>query len=325
MKAKGFRPVTPNIEATAELPRFFPEPLRFKFGVSRSRFYLHSCVLVFVQDHAGFRIRAVGANPDAAKYSGMSVFRNFVLVMTLSGALAGLAGATQVLGTDHWVGRDFQPASASIHCSGAPWEKPPSRRSISRSPLWDSARRATSMQSLAGIPIHIISVIQGFGYHLSSRSIPKEESGLITTPRGWLSQGAPEQWNRSRSRLKIPGRPNDRYLKPEWPQPARQRTRQRHDKPRSVERRSSPNIGGHQIRTYSAYFEPSVVLNKNQYTRNANKSASGKPQLKRKGSGKKRGSSAVASMLGVTGRKPLAFIGPFNSPVAQTESDPVSS
>ena len=32
MKASGFRPVTPTIEASAELPRFFPDPLRFNWG-----------------------------------------------------------------------------------------------------------------------------------------------------------------------------------------------------------------------------------------------------------------------------------------------------
>ena len=46
-----------------------------------------------------------------------------------------------------------------------------------------------------------------------------------------------------------------------------------------------------------------------------------KPQLKRSGSGKKRGSSAVASMLGVTGRKPLSLHRAVEQPVAQAECD----
>ena len=49
----------------------------------------------------GFEIRTVGANPKAARYAGMSVTRNFVLTMFLSGALAGMAGVTQVLGVEH--------------------------------------------------------------------------------------------------------------------------------------------------------------------------------------------------------------------------------
>ena len=48
----------------------------------------------------GFRLRAVGANPDAARTAGISVGRAYVLAMLIAGALAGLAGAQQVLGID---------------------------------------------------------------------------------------------------------------------------------------------------------------------------------------------------------------------------------
>ncbi|HUW01278.1 MAG TPA: ABC transporter permease [Acidimicrobiales bacterium] len=47
----------------------------------------------------GFEIRTVGTNPDAAKYAGMGVNRTIILVMALSGAFAGLAGSTEILGT----------------------------------------------------------------------------------------------------------------------------------------------------------------------------------------------------------------------------------
>ena len=46
----------------------------------------------------GFELRAVGANPEAARTAGMSVGRTYVLAMLLAGALAGLAGVQQVLG-----------------------------------------------------------------------------------------------------------------------------------------------------------------------------------------------------------------------------------
>jgi simple sugar transport system permease protein len=46
----------------------------------------------------GFEFRAVGANPHAAKYGGMSVTVAIILVMTLSGALAGMAGGNETLG-----------------------------------------------------------------------------------------------------------------------------------------------------------------------------------------------------------------------------------
>ncbi len=162
MKAKGFRPVTPNIEVTAELPRFFPDPLRFNWGFPLALLFALLVYWFLFKTTLGFEIRAVGANPDAAKYSGMSVLRNFVLVMTLSGLLAGLAGATQVLGTDHWVGQGFSAGYGFDSIALALLGKSHPLGVVLAALLFGILRGgATTMQSMAGIPIHIISVIQG--------------------------------------------------------------------------------------------------------------------------------------------------------------------
>jgi simple sugar transport system permease protein len=46
----------------------------------------------------GYEVRAVGFNPEAARYGGISVGRNFVIAMGISGLFAGLAGAIDILG-----------------------------------------------------------------------------------------------------------------------------------------------------------------------------------------------------------------------------------
>jgi ABC-type uncharacterized transport system permease subunit len=46
----------------------------------------------------GFEVRAVGFNPEAARYSGISVARNYFLALAIAGSFAGLAGAVDVLG-----------------------------------------------------------------------------------------------------------------------------------------------------------------------------------------------------------------------------------
>jgi simple sugar transport system permease protein len=46
----------------------------------------------------GFHLRSVGANPNAARYAGMSVAAMYVLAMVLAGGLAGLAGTVNILG-----------------------------------------------------------------------------------------------------------------------------------------------------------------------------------------------------------------------------------
>ncbi len=162
MKATGYRPVTPVIEKSAELPRLFPEPLRFNVG-----FFLALAVAALVywllfKTTLGFEIRAVGANPDAARYAGMNIKRNFVLAMVLSGALAGLAGSSQVLGVDHWVGQGFSAGYGFDSIALALLGKSHPVGVVLAALLFGFLRSgATRMQSLAGITIDIISVIQG--------------------------------------------------------------------------------------------------------------------------------------------------------------------
>ena len=60
------------------------------------------CVaLLFKRTKLGFEIRAVGFNPTAAECAGISVGKNTVLAMAISGAIAGLAGVNQVMGYKH--------------------------------------------------------------------------------------------------------------------------------------------------------------------------------------------------------------------------------
>lgn len=162
MKASGFRPVTPNIQTAAELPRFFPDPLRFNWGFVLALAIAWVVYWFLFKTTLGFEIRAVGANPDGAKYAGMNVMRNFVLVMTLSGALAGLAGTAQVLGVDHWVGQGFSAGYGFDSIALALLGKSHPLGVVLAALLFGVLRSgATRMQSLAGIPIDIISIIQG--------------------------------------------------------------------------------------------------------------------------------------------------------------------
>jgi simple sugar transport system permease protein len=162
MKAPGFRPVTPQIEVSATLPRLFPDPLRFHVG-----FFLALAVALLVywllfKTTVGFEIRAVGANPDAARYAGVNITWNFVLAMILSGALAGLAGTSQVLGVDHWVGQGFSAGYGFDAIAVALLGKSHPVGVVLSALLFGTLRSgATRMQSLAGIPIDIISIIQG--------------------------------------------------------------------------------------------------------------------------------------------------------------------
>lgn len=94
-------PISKTIEESARLPKllaWLDPAMRVHFGL----FIAIGAVVVvwwlLFRTNTGFEFRAVGANPSAARYAGMSVTRVYILVMTISGALAGLAGTGQVLG-----------------------------------------------------------------------------------------------------------------------------------------------------------------------------------------------------------------------------------
>lgn len=57
----------------------------------------------------GYEIRLVGDNPNAARYAGISITRNIVLVMMASGALAGLAGMSEISGVVHRLQGSISP------------------------------------------------------------------------------------------------------------------------------------------------------------------------------------------------------------------------
>ena len=65
---------------------------------------LVACVLVYVflwKTKWGYEMRATGSNPSAAEYGGISVRKQIVLAMAISGGLAGMVGINEVLGYRH--------------------------------------------------------------------------------------------------------------------------------------------------------------------------------------------------------------------------------
>jgi simple sugar transport system permease protein len=162
MQASNFRPVTPNVSASAELPRFFEDPLRFNLGFFLALLFAYIVYWFLFKTTLGFEVRSVGANPDAAKYAGMNIIKNFVLVMAFAGALAGLAGTAQVLGVDHWVGQGFSAGYGFDAIALALLGKSHPFGVVLAALLFGFLRSgATNMQSIAGIPVDIISIIQG--------------------------------------------------------------------------------------------------------------------------------------------------------------------
>jgi general nucleoside transport system permease protein len=93
-------PVSNDVVEGAKLPVFWGDPVLQ--GLHIGLFIALFAVIVFWillnRSTIGYEVRAVGFNPEAARYSGMNVGKNYILVMAVCGLFAGLAGAMDVLG-----------------------------------------------------------------------------------------------------------------------------------------------------------------------------------------------------------------------------------
>lgn len=94
-------PISKSVLPNAELPRlldWLDPTLRVHAGIVLVVLAVLFVWWLLFRSTIGFEFRASGLNPDAARYAGMRSGLIIVLVMALAGALAGLAGANQVLG-----------------------------------------------------------------------------------------------------------------------------------------------------------------------------------------------------------------------------------
>lgn len=112
----GFQ-MTPTFERNAWLPRLSDYARQFSVfsGITLHLgvvFGLVSAVVVWwvlERSRWGYEIRIIGDNPNAARYAGINIARNIILVMMFSGALAGLAGMSEVTGVVHRLQERISP------------------------------------------------------------------------------------------------------------------------------------------------------------------------------------------------------------------------
>ncbi len=106
----GTTPISMPIEASAQLPLLLNLPkLRVHFGLVIALIAAVWTSWLMFRTTKGFEFRAAGLNPRAAGYAGMRAGRTIVLAMVVSGGLAGLAGASEVLGTTHYLSPTISP------------------------------------------------------------------------------------------------------------------------------------------------------------------------------------------------------------------------
>lgn len=109
----------------------------------------------------GFRLRAVGANPEAARHAGIRVEAHLVIAMALSGAAAGLGGIIEVLGVQYRLANEwssgwgFQGIAVAFLAGG-------NALGVILVGLFFGLLVAgsTNMQAVSGVPASIVWLIQ---------------------------------------------------------------------------------------------------------------------------------------------------------------------
>ncbi len=157
----GWVPITPEVLPTAWLPRFFDEPLRLHWGFVLALLAAVGVWYLLFRTNFGFEMRSVGTNPKAARVAGMRVALVTVAAMAISGALAAMAGVSQTLGVDRWLGQGFSAGYGFDSIALALLGKSHPAGVVAAALLFGFLRSgATRMQSAAGIPIDIITIVQ---------------------------------------------------------------------------------------------------------------------------------------------------------------------
>ena len=151
------------IAESAHLFKFFEDPLRLHIGFIIAILVAVAAWYVLYKTTWGFELRNVGLNPHASKYAGINASLITILAMTVSGAIAGLAGAVEMLGVNFravqslTTGYGWDAIAISLLAKNHPLVV------IITAMLFGFMRQGSRvMQINTGIPIDIISILQAF-------------------------------------------------------------------------------------------------------------------------------------------------------------------
>jgi len=158
-------PQTARLLEAFRLPRWAPTRLHLGALIA-----VVLAVLVYIllwRTTLGYRIRAVGQNPNASRYAGINVKLYVVLALLLSGAFSGLAGATQVYGVNY---RMITDGSASGFTGSAGFNGIVAALFGQLHPIWSIPASvlfgallvgANSMQRVVQVPSALVTALNG--------------------------------------------------------------------------------------------------------------------------------------------------------------------
>lgn len=154
-------PQTKTFVSAAQLPRL-GTGTRLHIGFLLACAACLACWWVLRYTAAGFRVRATGANPDAARTAGqIDVARVATRAFVVSGAFAGLAGAVEVSGVTYALYENISPGYGYTAIAVALLARLDAAAVVVTGVVFGALETgATSMQRDAGVPSVVVSVVE---------------------------------------------------------------------------------------------------------------------------------------------------------------------
>jgi simple sugar transport system permease protein len=167
LSVKGFqRPpygqaISNVVDSNARYPHLLGSSMRVHAGLIVALAAAAGVWWLLERSTVGFELRAVGANQNAARTAGMNVARTYIIAMSLAGALAGLAGTAQILGTNSAVTGDIDAGIGFDAITVALLGRAKPGGTVLAGLLFGALRAGgVQMQSSTGVPVDLVQVVQ---------------------------------------------------------------------------------------------------------------------------------------------------------------------
>ena len=158
---KAVNPISPPVMDSAKYPAFLGSDFRIHAGFIAMLLAVWGVWWLLNRSTTGFQFRALGHNPNASRVAGINIGLNYVLVMAVSGALAGLAGTSQILGTEGFLTTGVAASFGFDAITVALLGRNNPIGVLASGILFGGLRAgAVTMQANQGVPIDIVFIVQ---------------------------------------------------------------------------------------------------------------------------------------------------------------------
>jgi general nucleoside transport system permease protein len=184
------------VDSNAKLPALLGNGLRVHAGIFVALLAALGVWWLLTRSTLGFQLRAVGANQFAARTAGMSVERSYTIVMILAGGLSGLAGVSQILGTNSAITGDIDAGIGFDAITVALLARATPGGTVLAGLLFGALRAGgVQMQSSTGTPIDLVQVIQSLIVLFIAAPMLIRSIFRLKAVRGESGQQLAKGWN----------------------------------------------------------------------------------------------------------------------------------